>query len=62
MDHPEFKDVVINAWNVQQVDTISKLDSVGKALNKWSRKSFGNIFQEMENTKNDLLNVQMRRT
>lgn len=58
MDHPEFQDIVVNSWSSQNGNTLSKLEEVGKALHKWSSKSFGNIFQVVEEAKTELLNLQ----
>ncbi|XP_026459087.1 uncharacterized protein LOC113359711 [Papaver somniferum] len=39
-------------------DTIRKIMDVGKRLNEWSRKTFGNIFRAAEKCKEKLLKVQ----
>lgn len=58
MEHPEFQDIVANIWSSQDGDTMSKLEGVGKALHKWSIRSFSNIFQAVEDVKTELLNLQ----
>lgn len=58
VEHPEFSDIVQRAWNSNHNNTLLKIDEVGKDLSKWSKKEFGNIFRVVEETKNQLLQVQ----
>ncbi|XP_026399785.1 uncharacterized protein LOC113295673 [Papaver somniferum] len=58
-EHPGYKDVVHNAWTGRQQDTVNKILEVGRKLNEWSRKTFGNIFRATEECKEKLLKVQM---
>ncbi|XP_026459231.1 uncharacterized protein LOC113359877 [Papaver somniferum] len=59
IEHPGFQDVVHKSWVESQQNTIRKLRVVGKELNEWSKKNFGNIFRTVEECKTKLFQVQM---
>lgn len=59
VDHPEFNNLVHNSWDSNNLSIVDKINDVGRELNKWSRKEIGNIFRVFEETKQQLLGVQM---
>ncbi|XP_026448958.1 uncharacterized protein LOC113349241 isoform X2 [Papaver somniferum] len=57
-DHPQFNDIIEDKWDNSSGNMISRLDTLGKCLMKWSKDTFGDTKIEIEIERQKLVELQ----